>query len=73
MTRTEELYLAFCEQGIARLTSGKPLDPKELEVYVKFLKDQNVLETPEVKEGDVNPDVLKRFKANVESQTADYG
>lgn len=72
MNRSEQVYSAFCEYAASRLESGEPLDPKELEQIVKFLKDQGIQEPTEVKESEVNPTLAKSFR-NLQLQRQENG
>lgn len=73
MSKAKNVYEAFCEHAAARLRSGEDIDPKELDAYVKFLKEQNVLEEPDVQGEDISPSVLAKFEENLSKQIKDYG
>jgi hypothetical protein len=75
MTRAEEVYQAFCEYASKRLetakATGEPVDPKEVEQFVKFLKDQAITEGPEIVGSTVSPSVLALSKQNLAKQVAE--
>ncbi len=71
MNASQKVFIAFCDYAVARLDSGQ-VDPKELEQFVKFLKDQGIQEPQDIPESDVNPTLAKSF-AMLSDQRSEAG